>query len=245
MVRFTHTRHSAESACGAGRSEEPSALLITLDTTRWDSLGANGGIPGTTPRLDLLAQESILYDQARTVAPLTTPAHASMLTGLYPSRHTVRDNDVWVLPAEIDTLAELARRKGIQTGALVAALVLHARYGLDQGLEHYGQPELEELKGGRTTVQRPARQVIDDAIAWLAERDRSRPFFLWVHLFDPHAPYEPPPSFRGGALMGNPYQGEVSYMNQEAGRLIDRLRDDGTLEETFVMVVGDHGEALG
>ncbi|MEW6071896.1 MAG: sulfatase-like hydrolase/transferase [Planctomycetota bacterium] len=231
-------------ACGKGGSGGPSALLITLDTTRWDALGANGGIPGTTPHFDLLARESVLYDQAHTVTPLTMPAHASMLTGLYPPRHTVRDNDVWVLPAEIHTLAELARRKGIQTGAVVAALVLHEHYGLNQGFDHYGQPELEELKGGRTTVQRPARQVIDDAIAWLAERDRSRPFFLWVHLFDPHAPYEPPLAFRGGALAGNPYQGEVSYMDQEVGRLIDRLRDDGTLEETFVMVVGDHGEAL-
>ncbi len=233
-------------ACGGGteEAEGPSALLITLDTTRADVLSCYGALPGTTPFLDQLASEGVLYEMAHTAVPVTTPAHASMLTGLYPIRHSVRDNDAWALPDEADTIAELARDRGIQTGAVIAALVLHEQFALNQGFDFYDQPESTGDLGQHSYYERSANQVIDTAIYWLDARDRSRPYFLWVHLYDPHAPYEPPPDFRTGVGAINPYQGEVQFMDSEIGRLFEHMRQDGTFDETFVLVIGDHGEGL-
>ena len=238
--------------CGAGEPTEteeaakiPSAILITLDTTRADALGCYGGKAGATPRLDAFAAESLLYEQARTVAPVTTPAHASMLTGLYPIRHAVRGNDELALPDEAVTLAELAGERGLQTAAILAAVVLHGRFGLDQGFETYLSPALSTDFGMAVYVQYDAQRVVNDAVAWLEGRDPSRGFFLWVHLFDPHAPYAPPEEYAEGAWLGNDYLGEVGFMDAEVGRLLAHLRLDGTLDHTTVLVVGDHGEALG
>ena len=129
------------SSCGGGGDCGPrSALLITLDTTRYDALGCTGAPPGVSPNLDALAAEGVLYEQARTVCPLTVPAHASMLTGLYPLRHTVHMNSMLALPSSAHTLAERASQRGFQTAAFIAAVVLAADYGLAQGFERYDQP---------------------------------------------------------------------------------------------------------
>jgi tetratricopeptide (TPR) repeat protein len=226
-------------------NDAPSALLITLDTTRADALSCYSGKTGATVHLDRLATEAVLYERAYTVAPVTTPAHASMLTGLYPIRHAVRGNDELALPAEAVTLAEMANDRAIQTAAFLAAVVLHGRFGLDQGFETYSAPVLASSAGMAAYVQYDARQIVDEAIGWLDDRDRSRGFLLWVHLFDPHAPYTPPEDFTHGVYLGNDYLGEVGFMDAQVGRLLAHLRTDGTIDHTTILVVGDHGEALG
>ncbi len=221
-----------------------SALLVTLDTTRWDALSTTGAPPGVTPALDALAAESIQFLQARTTAPLTAPAHASMLTGLIPPRHGVRDNGSARLPAAAVTLAERLREAGCATAAFVAAAVLDARYGLDQGFDRYDDLERPAGAEGQHFLERDAAAVVEAARTWLAGLPAERPFFLWVHLFDPHAPYAPPPEFleRAG---GHAYLGEVAYADHHVGRLLAELRALGRDAETLVVVVADHGEGLG
>ena len=235
----------ALAACAPTSTDRPSALLVTLDTTRADALSCYGGPAGLTPNLDALAAEGVLYENAHTVAPVTMTAHASMLTGLYPPRHGVRGNDRWALDERANTLAEQARAAGVQTAASVAAIVLHESFGLAQGFETYAQPEMTQRPGIVAYDERVATQVVDEAVAWLAQRDRSRPFFLWVHLFDPHASYSPPPPFRNVAGDHPAYHGEVAFMDREIGRLVEHLRDDDAWPHLTMVVVGDHGEALG
>ncbi len=236
------------SCAGEGGTSEGgslSALLVTIDTTRADALACYGGVEGATPHLDQLAAEGILYERAYTVTPVTAPSHASMLTGLYPLRHSVRSNDMLVLPRDVDTIAEMVRAEGVQTGALIASVALTSRLGMNQGFDHYGEPATRGQDGRPSLSQRLATEVVTDAIRWIEARDRSRPFFLWVHLFDPHSPYSPPPSFRGGVYGEDPYLGEVGYLDQQVGRLLANLRSDGALDEALVIVVADHGEARG
>lgn len=233
--------------CGGAEEQRPavSALLITLDTTRADALACYGGRRGLTPHLDRLAAEGVRYARAQSVAPLTLPAHASMLTGLYPIRHGVRDNGLAPLPDSARTLAELAQEGGLQTGAFVAAVVLDGFFGLEQGFETYQGPELPD--GGHQTShfsELSAERVVERAVAWYQGRDPARRFFLWVHLFDPHGPYEPPPRFSSRAPQ-SPYLGEVAAADESIGKLLDALRADGGLDQTCVLFVADHGEAHG
>jgi len=231
----------------AGESAEPagiSTVLVTLDTTRADALGCYGS-PVPTPALDRLAREGVVYENAHTVAPLTLPAHASMLTGLYPPRHTLRENSLWPLPASARTLAEEARAAGYETAAFVAAVVLDERFGLQQGFDVYDAPVREAGRRSTHAVERPGDEVASAAAAWLAQRDPTRRFFLWMHLFDPHGPFAPPQRFRTGALAGNPYLGEVAAADAAVGILLDALEENGELGRALVLVVGDHGEGLG
>ena len=226
-------------------ASKTSILLVTLDTTRADALGCLGGRPGVTPRLDALAREGVLYTQARTTAPVTLPAHASMFTGLYPIRHGARDNGRTPLPPEATTLAELAREAGLETAAFVAAAVLDDAWGLDQGFETYVDPTRpHDGSVSAMYVERSAEEVVGDALRWLRERDAGRPFLLWVHLFDPHAPYVPPPAFARQAG-GDPYLGEVARADAGVGALLDELARQDLDDETLVVVVSDHGEGLG
>ncbi len=231
-------------ACSGGDARPLGAILITLDTTRADALGCYGGSPHVTPHLDALAKECVLYTNARTVAPLTLPAHASMLTGLLPPRHGVHDNGIAVLPPAAETLAERARARGVQTAAVVAATVLDRVFGLDQGFESWQQPEVPAQILNTRFGERRAQEVVELGRRFLARRDRRRPFFLWLHLFDPHVPYEPPAAFLRQAG-GNPYLGEVSAMDAALGDLLAPLRADGTLDRTLLIVAADHGESLG
>ncbi len=234
---------AAVSSCAP--RQHPSALLITLDTTRADALGCYGGAtPEVSVELDGLARRGVLFENAHTVAPLTLPAHASMLTGLYPPVHGIRNNGARALPCSARTLAEAAQEAGFQTAAFLAAVVLDRAFGLDQGFETYSAPVNPALQVRYEFACRPARAVIDEALAWLGARDRARPFFLWIHLFDPHQPYDPPPEFL--ALSGgNDYLGEIAAMDREIGRLLDQLEAEGLLKSTALLVVADHGEALG
>lgn len=236
------------AACGAAESPAPqtltSAILITLDTTNPGALDCYGRDRGLTPNLAALASESVVFTQARTVAPLTLPAHTSMLTGLTPPRHSVRDNSLSRLPDGAETVAELAKAQGYATAAILSAAVLAAPYGLDQGFDLYDAPGGSASTAGAHMVERQGPQTTRVAQDWLAARDPERPFFLWVHYFDPHAPYDPPTEFleRAGEKA---YLGEVAFLDQTVGDLLGTLRAEGLLDEVAVLVVGDHGEALG
>lgn len=233
------------AACGGEPAvDSRSVVLVTLDTTRCDALDGFGGEHGIALNLDRLASEGVRYVQARTVAPLTLPAHASMLTGLVPPRHTVRSNGPATLPPEAVTVAERALAAGFQTAGFVGGLSLDRGYGIAQGFEHWTQPEQSSTRLPGEISDRPADQVVRDARAWLAGRDRARPFFLWVHVFDPHAPYAPGAEFlqRAG---GVPYYGEVAAMDSALGGLFDDLAREGILARAVVIVAADHGEALG
>jgi arylsulfatase A-like enzyme len=220
-----------------------SAVLVTLDTTRVDALSCYGNPEPTTPALDALAREGVAFDAAHTVMALTLPAHASMLTGLFPVRHGLRDNGVAALPAGAATVATRARAAGIDTAAFVSSVVLDDDFGLQHGFARYSVPERRGASERAHGAERPAQVTVDAALAWLAERDPARPFFLWVHLYDPHHPYDPPAEL--AARFTTPYLAEVAAMDRELGRLFDGLRARGLWDETFVLALADHGEAFG
>jgi arylsulfatase A-like enzyme len=220
----------------------PSVLLVTVDTLRADRVGAYGAGDARTPTLDKLARQGVRFQTAIAVTPITLPSHASILTGLYPPRHGVRHNGIYRLEAGIETLAERLRAAGYSTAAVVGAYVLARRFGLDQGFDLYDDrmSSKRALAGGY--LERTAGAVTDRALQWLDAT--SRPFFLWVHYYDPHAEYAPPPPF-AARFPDRPYQGEIAYVDSELGRLIDALRASGRLEDTLVVVTSDHGESLG
>jgi len=224
--------------------EPRNGLLITLDTTRADALGSYGAPPSVSPALDQLAREGIVYEQARTVAPITLPAHVSMLTGLYPPRHGARDNGWSPLSREAVTLAERAREAGLRTGAFVAAAVLDSAYGLDQGFEVYRAPERKPASSNVSVPYDPAPVVAMSASQWLAGVPRDDRFFVWLHLFDPHFPLRPTPSLLE-RVGGNTYLAEVALADAAVGQLLAQLAASGRLDETLIAVVGDHGEGRG
>ena len=230
-------------ACYPHPPARHSVLLVTLDTTRADHLGAYGYPHARTPHLDQLAAQGIRYQRAYTPAPLTLPAHASLLTGLYPFEHGVRDNGRFRLSEGIETLAEILQREGYHTAAFVGAFVLDARFGLAQGFDHYDDSTApESARGAFGFDERKAPATTDAAIAWLEEASGT-PFFLWVHYFDPHAAYDPhegDPELAG--LL--PYDAEIGFMDREIGRLLEHLRATGRDRKTLVVVAADHGEGL-
>jgi len=250
MIRAVGARRAVEmvilplvlAACADSPAQVGSCLLVTLDTTRADVLAPYGAPAELTPTLELLAAQGITFERAYTVAPITLPAHASILTGLYPPRHGVRENGVFRLPQEASTLAELASGSGRSTAAFVSAAVLDRAFGLAQGFDVYDAPARPMDQRGLAYAERPGHETVRRALRWVAELPADRDFFLWVHLFDPHAPYAPPPPFRGARTA---YLGEVAAADDALGRLLGGLEEGGRLDETFVAVVADHGEGMG
>jgi arylsulfatase A-like enzyme/Tfp pilus assembly protein PilF len=234
--------------CGCDRRERPNVLVVTVDTLRADRLGCYGFGLAHTPAIDQLAAEGVRCSDVATSAPITLPAHCSIMTGLYPPAHGVRDNGNYSLAPEAVTLAERLRAAGYRTGAFVSAAVLARRYGLDQGFDTYDDdlwseddPELFMIR------ERPAPHTIDRALAWLADGTKTaqrQPFFLWVHLFDPHQPYSAH-SIDLTALAPTPYDAEIAEVDRAVGRLVDWLRDRAMLDDTLVVLTADHGESLG
>ena len=218
--------------------ERPSLLLVSIDTLRADHVGVYGAVDARTPVIDRLAAEGTRFTTAIASAPLTLPSHASILTGLYPPHHGVRYNGISRLLPSFDTLTERLRDAGYATGAVVGSAVLAGKYGLDQGFDHYD----DDTRSRGDPAERPASEVTDGALAWLEHAER--PFFLWVHYYDPHERYAPPAPF-ADRFAGRPYDGEVAYVDAELGRLFDSLAARGELDEALIVVTSDHGESLG
>jgi choline-sulfatase len=219
-------------------------VLVTIDTLRADRLGCYGYSHIETPNLDRIARQGVLFENAVTHTPLTAPAHASIFTGLYPTVHKVRDTGGFVLQASQPTLAEVLRQQGWDTAAFVGSSVLKKQFGFNQGFAFYDDevPKPDPRKIAGDYAERRASEVVDRAVAWLASRS-GRPFFLWVHVFDPHSPYDPPSPFRE-KYSGSAYDGEVAFTDQELGRLFAAVGKKSAPEDTLVAVLSDHGESL-
>lgn len=218
-------------------------LLITLDTTRADRIGAFGDSRAQTPHLDRLARAGIRFDQAHTSVPLTLPAHATLLTGREPPAHQVRNNGTYILRPEETTLAEVFKTAGFSTQALIAAYVLEGKFGLNQGFDGYDDMLNVKDLSGNYRSEIPADQVHAKFLRWL-ERKPNSPFFCWVHFYDPHAPYQAPATF-GDLFPNDPYRGEIAFMDEYIGRIVQTLDERGLLKRTLVVVAGDHGEGFG
>jgi choline-sulfatase len=254
-------------ACSGAERDVQSLILITVDTLRADHLGAYGGtVP--TPALDALAAESVLLTDMCTPTPSTGPAHASLFTGLYPWNHGVLGNAAPFPDESIPRLAEYAGEAGLATAAFVSSYVLHARWGFDRGFDEFHFEPTEEGVWKRESVGffADGSTTLEAALAFINDH-RSQRFFVWLHLFDPHFPYSPPPDYRrpsdeavdlrGKAIppeLNSPeqlaqairgYRGEVSYVDALMGRLLAGLRRAGVDEETAVVFTSDHGEGLG
>ena len=219
-------------------------LLITLDTTRPDRIGAYGYPQARTPALDALAAEGTRFSRAQSPVPLTLPAHASILTGTYPTYHGIRNNGSYFLPPQAETLAEILKKRGYMTAAFVSSFILDSRFGLDQGFEVYS--DRMNTGGGIKDLQseRSAAEVFPDFDTWLASVDSSRLFFCWVHFYDPHLPYTPPEPFKSDSAL-SPYDGEIANVDLYVGRVLEGLRRRGLYDNTLIVVAGDHGEAFG
>jgi choline-sulfatase len=216
----------------------PNILLVTIDTLRADRIGV-----GLTPTLDALAQRGLRLINARTTAPLTLPAHASIMTGLLPPVHGSRVNGVRGGGLQSPLAARL-RQAGYRTGAVVGAFVLDRRFGLAEGFDEYDDNIPRDPNAvDQLQAERRADLVVTRALAWLSDTPRDRPWFLWVHLYDPHAPYNAP---TGQAKSVTPaYDGEIAFADAELGRLIKEVGSRPDAERTAILAAGDHGESLG
>ncbi|MGB9893433.1 MAG: sulfatase, partial [Candidatus Saccharicenans sp.] len=208
--------------------EKPNILLITLDTTRADHLPLYGYNGVSTPNLNELGQKGVVFEQCATTSPLTLPAHCSIMTGYYPPYHGVRVNGNNALSDAQVTMAEIMAAAGYKTAAFIAAFVLDGRWGLKQGFEYYDdQIDLRKYKQlDLGMVQRRGDEVVNSALKWL-EENYNHPFFTWVHLYDPHLPYEPPEPYFSQYNYFPPvslYDGEIAFMDEQIGRLYSWLK---------------------
>lgn len=221
-------------------------ILLTIDTLRADRLSAYGATQVSTPHLDRLAQEGTLFENASSTVPFTLPAHTSIMTGLYPPAHGVRENVGYSVDERDATLAEMMAATGRETAGFVSAFVLDSRWGIGRGFDHYLDDfDLKGMEANLGSVQRPGQETIASALDWLDGReDKARPFFLWIHLYDPHEPYEPPEPYRS-RHRNRPYDAEVEYTDALVGELRAALEERELFERSIFAVTGDHGEGLG
>jgi len=218
-------------------------VLFTLDTTRADRIGTYGASDARTPVLDALAARGVRFDDAVTTSPITGPAHAAIFTGMYPARFGVRDNATTPLPDDAVTLAEHLEGAGFSTGGFIGAFVLDRAFGFAQGFASFSG--FDRVDSGReANAERRGGLVVDDALRWLDGTSPGQRIHLWVHLYDPHAPYGAPAPF-GPEFAGRPYDGEIAYMDAQIGRVLTALEARGMLDDTLVVAVADHGESLG
>jgi arylsulfatase A-like enzyme/thioredoxin-like negative regulator of GroEL len=238
-------------AIPAAWAVSPNVVLITIDTVRADHLGCYGYKQAHTPTLDALAREGVLFRTAVAQVPLTLPSHCSIMTGTYPTLHGVRDNLGYTLGDDPPTLATLLKQKGYVTAAFVGAEVLDPRRGLNQGFDTYSCPF--RRKPGRNNplifnlpdVRRPAEEVVNDALSWMRSQPRGaiKPFFVWIHLYDPHLPYDPPEPFR--SLLPSRYDGAIAYADNAVGKFLAYLREQSLYDPALIITASDHGESLG
>jgi arylsulfatase A-like enzyme/Flp pilus assembly protein TadD len=257
----------AAAGIAAGALRGYNVLLITIDTLRADHVGAYGSALGLTPTLDRFAKEGLRFDVTHAHVPMTLPSHTTIMTGLYPVANGVHDNGSFRFDGGKPTLAALLKRAGYRTGAFVGAFVLDARFGLNAGFDVYDD-RVQGASANLDVVQRTADAVLAPAYDWITNRDSGlgtrgfenanvkspapspqslapSPWFVWVHLYDPHEPYTPPEPF-ASRYSQDPYSGEIAYADQALGRFLDRLRTAGNaLDRTLIVIASDHGESLG
>ena len=226
----------------AGEREPRDVVLVTVDTLRHDAPGFAGAGRARTPAWDRLAREGVVFRFAHAHAVTTLPSHASLLTGLYPYQHGVRDNAGFQLAVTVPTLAAMLRQRGFATGAFVSAFPLDRRFGLARGFDVYDDRYEGYGTGAAMLAERPGDRTVEQALAWWRQGAR-RPRFLWVHLFAPHAPYAPPERF-AGAHRDAPYWGEVEWADEQTGALLAGVLGGGG-SAPIVVFTSDHGEALG
>lgn len=217
-------------------------MLITLDTTRADHLGCYGYKNGITPTLDKLAAEGAKFESAFSSVPITLPSHTTILTGLYPFRTGVRDNGLNRVPPSAQTLAELLRSNGYHTLAFVSSAVLDRAFGLDQGFDLYD----DNIRIGNCKTSGCSERSASQVNSAMFERMATvtSPYFLWIHYYDAHSPYSPPPPF-DQQYADHPYDGEISFVDSQIQVLLDHLRSKNLLDRTMIIVAADHGESLG
>lgn len=228
-------------------AEPPPAhvILITIDTLRADHLGCYGNRTVLTPTADQLGRDGVIFRRALAPVPLTLPSHVAILTGTYPMWNGVEDLTTTGLVAGIPTLAEVFKKHGYSTAAFVSAFVLNSMWGLKRGFDTYDDainPQ-DEKSPGHPRLERRGSVTVDHTLRWL-EGQGSRSFFLWLHLYDPHTPYEPPEPFKTRFRM-HPYEGEIAYADQQLGRLMAFLQAHNLYDSSLILLASDHGEGLG
>ncbi|UCF42983.1 MAG: sulfatase, partial [Planctomycetota bacterium] len=228
---------------GILRREVRRVVLISIDTCRADYLSCYGYPRSTTPNIDRLARQSVLFTNVITPIPTTLPAHCSMLTGTIPPYHGVHYNVGYRLGQSNVTLAEILRPMGFTTAAFISAFVLDSDFGLDQGFDTYDD-SFEEIRRNIFGSERRAGETSRLAIEWLQQRDKGEKFFLFLHYYDPHLEYEPPEPF-ASEFADNLYAGEIAYTDYCIDLVIDKLKELGVYDSTLIIVTSDHGEMLG
>lgn len=224
---------------------KPNVILITIDTVRADHVGCYGAKDVHTPTLDALAHDGIVFERAISQVPLTWPSHAAILTGLYPFQNGVQDFTAQPLESRFRSVAQAFQTHGYSTGAVVSAFVLDRSWGLARGFDFYYDAfaPADFLHKDLGLVERRAAESVTRALAWL-QKNRRRPFFFWLHLYDPHSPYDPPEPYRS-QYRSHPYDGEIAYADHELGRLIEWLKRNQLYNNTSIVFLSDHGESLG
>jgi arylsulfatase A-like enzyme/tetratricopeptide (TPR) repeat protein len=234
------------SACGPSLKPPRHLVLVTIDTLRADRLGCYGARDAETPNLDRLAQEGAMAVRATAQVPLTRPSHTSLFTGMFPTRHGIRDNITPAKIPEVPTLAEVLKAAGFRTAAFVSTIVLAGGGGLERGFEVYSD-DFGDRAGSEEAflneLQRRGDETLSEAVRWLRSNRESR-LFAWVHLYDPHHPYEAPEPY-GSRFADRPYDGEVAWSDELVGRLDETLGELGIRDDTLLVVTSDHGEGLG
>ncbi|MHC5213006.1 MAG: sulfatase, partial [Planctomycetota bacterium] len=218
-------------------------ILISLDTTRADHIGTYGYRVPTTPNIDALAKESMVFEQTFSNIPLTLPAHSSMFTGQIPPTHGVHDNLATALPETATTLPEVLQANGYATYGIVSAIVMDHQYGLNQGFDTYDDVFEAADKGTLAhVVERSGDETTAHAIRWLKDHANEKKF-MFLHYYDPHFAYEPPPPF--DKQFKHPYDGEIAFTDHCIGQFIDQLKAQKEYENALIVVTADHGEMLG
>jgi arylsulfatase A-like enzyme/Tfp pilus assembly protein PilF len=235
---------------GVGTGVRRNVVLITLDTTRADRLGCYGSKTVRTPNLDSIATGGTVFERAFAVAPITGPSHASILSGTFPPFHQVRDNDVYRVPKDLPWLPSILREHGFRTAAMVAAFPLRAGVGFARGFDYFGD-HLEAPQGSLAVTNvhtlgvasRRGDRISGEFRLWLERSGGHEPFFVWLHYYDPHFPYDPPQGY-ADLHLDQPYDGEIAFMDDCVGTVLRALRENGLAESTALIAVADHGEGL-
>jgi arylsulfatase A-like enzyme/Tfp pilus assembly protein PilF len=238
-------QNSAQAAAPNAAKPGWNVVLVTIDTLRADHVGCYGYTRIKTPNIDGLAADGTRFERAFAVVPVTLPSHSSMLTGTYPMRSGMHDFSANKLSATQPTMASVLNQAGYTTGAVIASAVLDSRFGLNQGFDfyydHFNFSRLNEAN--LDEMERPGNLVADVALDWLGKNSQKK-FFLWMHLYDPHFPYNPPEPYKH-EYATQPYDGEIAFADEQVGRLVRYLKEKGMYPNTVIVLAGDHGESLG